>query len=76
MKEHQDTRSGCARLDPTTAEQTSTGSFAEVQPPAEEQGAKVAGAFTPCDLAAFMEAHSKYRFRQGGQHDRLLRIVP
>jgi hypothetical protein len=75
MKEHQDTRSGCAGLDPTITEQTSTGSFADGQPPAEEQGAKAVGAFTPCDLAAFMEAHSKYRFRQGGQHDRLLRIV-
>ena len=27
-------------------------------------------------LAQFIEAHSKYRFKVGGQHDRLLRIVP
>ncbi len=75
MKEHQDPRSGSAGLDPTIAEQTSDEPFVEGQPPAEEQGTKAAGAFTPCDLAAFIETHSKYRFQQGGQHDRLLRIV-
>jgi len=75
MKEHQDIRSGCAGLAPTITEQTSTGSFAEGQPPAKEQGTKAARAFTPCNLAAFIEAHSKYRFKQRGQHDRLLRIV-
>ncbi len=74
-KEHQDPRSGSAGLAPTAAEQTSTGSFAEGHLPGEEQGTKAAGAFTPCGLAGFIGAHSKYRFQQGGQHDRLLRIV-
>ena len=70
MKEHQDQGSGCAGLDPATTEQVSG------EPPAEEQGAKATGVFTRCDLAQFIEAHSKYRFRAGGQHDRLLRVVP
>jgi hypothetical protein len=76
MKEHQDQGSGSAGLAPATTEQTSDEPSVEDQPPAEEEGAKAAGVFTPCDLAAFIEAHSKYRFQQGGQHDRLLRIVP
>jgi hypothetical protein len=76
MKEHQDQGSGSAGLAPTTPEQISDEPLVEGQPPAEEQGTKAAGAFTPCDLAGFIEAHSKYRFQQGGQHDRLLRIVP
>jgi hypothetical protein len=37
---------------------------------------KTEGAFEPCPLARFIEIHSKYRFKAGGQHDRLLRIVP
>ena len=74
-KEHQDTRSGSAGSDSTVTGENSDESHVEGQPPAEDQGTKAAGAFTPCDLAAFMETHSKYRFRQGGQHDRLLRIV-
>ena len=32
--------------------------------------------FEPCALAQFIEAHSKYRFKPGGQHGRLLRVVP
>jgi hypothetical protein len=75
IKEHQDQGSGSAGLDPTTTEQISDEPLVEGQPPAEEQGTKAAGVFTPCDLAEFIEAHSKYRFQQGGQHDRLLRIV-
>jgi hypothetical protein len=75
MKEHQDQGSGSAGLDPITAEQTSDEPLGEGQPPADEQGTKAASAFTPCDLAEFIEAHSKHRFQQGGQHDRLLRIV-
>jgi hypothetical protein len=74
-KEHQDPRSGSAGPDPVTTEQPSTETLTEGQPPAEEQVTKATGAFTPCDLAEFIEAHSKYRFQQGGQHDRLLRIV-
>ena len=70
MKEHQDQGSGCAGLDPATTEQVSG------EPPVEEQRAKTAGVFTPCDLAQFIEAHGKYRFKLGGQHDRLLRVVP
>jgi len=67
--------SNATDLDSTTTGQTSDESLAEGQPPAEEQATKAAGAFTPCDLAEFIEAHSKYRFQQGGQHNRLLRIV-
>jgi len=37
---------------------------------------KTEGAFEPCPLARFIEIHSKSRFKAGGQHDRLLRIVP
>jgi hypothetical protein len=75
MKEHQDQRSGSAGFDPTTTEQTSPEPLDEGQPPVEEQGTTAAGAFKPCDLAEFIEAHSKYRFQPGGQHNRLLRIV-
>ena len=75
MKEHQDQGSGSAGLDPTTAEKILDEPLAEGQSPDEKQGTKAASAFTPCDLAEFIEAHSKYRFQQGGQHDRLLRIV-
>jgi hypothetical protein len=75
MKEHQEVRSGSAGLDPSTTEQSLDEPLAEGQPPAKEQGTKAARAFTPCNLAAFIEAHSKYRFKQRGQHDRLLRIV-
>jgi len=75
IKEHQDQGSGSAGLDPTTTEQTSDEFLAEGQPPAEEQGITSAGGFAPCALAEFTESRSKYRFQQGGQHDRLLRIV-
>ncbi len=71
FKEHQDPRSGSAGLAPLTPGQTS----ARAQPPAKRQGTAV-GEFTPCDLAAFIEAHSKHRFQPGGQHERLLRVVP
>jgi len=76
MKEHQDARSGSAGLDPTSAGQILDAPLIESQPPAKEQGAKAAVAFEPCDLAEFIEAHSEYRFKPGGQHDRLLRVVP
>jgi hypothetical protein len=75
-KEHQDTRSGSAGFDSIATGETSGESFVKVQPPTNEGGTKARGAFEPCDLAQFIEAHSKYRFQQGGQHDRLLRIVP
>ncbi|NIV37930.1 MAG: hypothetical protein GWN58_53515 [Anaerolineae bacterium] len=75
MKDHQDQRSGSAGLNPTTTQQTSDEPLVEGQPPAEDQGTKAASAFTPCDLAEFIEAHSKYRFQPGGQHERLLHIV-
>jgi hypothetical protein len=76
MKEHQDQGSGSAGLEATTTGQTATEPLAKSQPPAKEQGTEAAGVFTPCDLAAFIEAHSTYRFKPGGQHDRLLRVVP
>jgi hypothetical protein len=75
IKEHQDQGAGSAGLDPTTTEQTSDGPLVEGKPPVEEQSTNAAGVFAPCDLAEFIEAYSKYRFQQGGQHDRLLRIV-
>ena len=75
-KEHQDPRSGSAGSDSTATSETSSESHVECQRPAEEGGMKTGGAFEPCDLAQFIEAHSRYRFQQGGQHDRLLRIVP
>ena len=76
MKEHQDARSGSAGTDPATTGQTSNAPLVEGQPPAEEQGTKAHAAFEPCGLARFIDAHSEYRFKPGGQHDRLLRVVP
>jgi hypothetical protein len=76
IKDHQDPRSGSAGLDPTTTGQSSDEPLVKSQPPAEEGSTRAASAFTPCDLAAFIEVRSKYRFKPGGQHDRLLRIVP
>jgi hypothetical protein len=75
-KEHQDQRSGSAGFDSTATGETSGKSHLECQPRAEKVGKEVLGAFEPCDLAQFIQAHSKYGFQQGGQHDRLLRIVP
>ena len=75
MKEHQDTRSGSAGSDSTATGENSGKSHVKGQPPAGKGGMKTEGAFTPCDLAMFIEAHSKHRFQQGGQHDRLLRVV-
>jgi hypothetical protein len=74
-KDHQDPRSGSAGFDSIATGETSGESFIKGQPPAEEAGTKAIGASESCDLAQFIEAHSKYRFKQGGQHDRLLRIV-
>lgn len=76
MKDHQDTRSGSAGLDPPTTGQTSGEPPVKSQPPVKEGDTTAASAFKPCDLAQFIEAQSKYRFRAGGQHDRLLRVVP
>jgi hypothetical protein len=76
IKDHQDQRSGSAGFDLTTTEQTPTEPLVKGKPRAEEGGMKAIGAFELCDLAQFIEAHSKYRFRPGGQHERLLRIVP
>jgi hypothetical protein len=75
-KEHQDQRSGSAGFDSTATGETLGESHVEGQPPAEEGSMKTEGAFEPCPLARFIEIHSKYRFKAGGQHDRLLRIVP
>ena len=75
-KDHQDQRSGSAGSDSTATGKTLDEPHVEGQPPAEEAGMKTIDASEPCDLAQFIEAHSKYRFKQGGQHDRLLRIVP
>jgi hypothetical protein len=76
MKEHQDTRSGCAGSDSRASGETSGELTVRSQSLSEEGGTKAVGEFESCDLAQFIEAHSKYRFKQGGQHDRLLRIVP
>jgi hypothetical protein len=75
-KDHQDPRSGSAGIDSTATGETLGESHVEGQLPVEEGGTKTEGAFEPCDLAQFIETHSKYRFKQGGQHQRLLRIVP
>ncbi|MFC2015631.1 hypothetical protein ACFLUM_01725 [Chloroflexota bacterium] len=75
-KEHQDQRSGSAGFDSTATGETLGESHVEGQPPAEEGSTKTEGAFEPCPLARFIEIHSKSRFKAGGQHDRLLRIVP
>ncbi len=75
-KEHQDTRSGSAGSDSTASGETSGEFSVKGQSLSEEGGTKAIGVFEPCDLAQFIEAHSKYRFKRGGQHDRLLRIVP
>jgi len=74
-KEHQDTRSGSAGLDSIATGENSGGSCVRGQPAVEETGSKAVGASEPCDLAQFIETHSKYRFKQGGQHERLLCIV-
>jgi hypothetical protein len=75
-KEHKDPRSGSAGFDLKTSGQTSSEPLVKGQPPAEDEGTKATASFEPCDLAQFIEAHSKYRFKAGGQHARLLRIVP
>jgi hypothetical protein len=75
-KEHQDPRSGSAGTDSTASGETSGEFSVKGQSLSEEGGTKAIGVFEPCDLAQFIEAHSKYRFQQRGQHDRLLRIVP
>ena len=75
-KEHQDQRSGSAGSDSRASGETSGEVSVKGQSLSEESGTKALGVFEPCDLAQFIEAHSKYRFQQGGQHDRLLRIVP
>ena len=76
MKEHQGIRSGFAGTAPATTGQILDAPLVESQPPAEEQATEATGVFTPCDLAQFIEAHSKHGFKPGGQHDRLLRVVP
>jgi len=75
-KDHQDIRSGSARSDSTATGEASGEFSVKGQSLSEEGGTKAIGVFEPCDLAHFIEAHSKYRFKAGGQHDRLLRIVP
>ena len=76
MKEHQGVRSGDAGLDPMTTGQTLDIPLDNGQPPAEEEETKALTAFEPCGLARFIEFHSAYRLKPGGQHDRLLRVVP
>ena len=74
-KEHQDQRSGSAGSDSRASSETLGALSVKGQSLSEEGGTKAIGVFEPCDLAQFIEAHSKYRFKQGGQHQRLLRIV-
>ena len=75
-KDHQDQRSGSAGSDSTATGESTGKSFVKGQPPTNEGGTKARGTFEPCGLAQFIEIHSKYRFKKGGQHDRLQRVVP
>jgi hypothetical protein len=76
LKEHQDTRSGSAGTDSATTGQNAAEPPVKGLTPAEEPVPGGAGAFEPCDLAQFIEAHGKYRFKAGDQHNRLLHVVP
>ncbi len=76
VKDHQDQRSGSAGFDLQASGQTSNEPLVKGQPLSQDEVTETTCGFEPSPLARFIEAHSKYRFKQGGQHDRLLRIVP